>query len=79
MTRIVQCLDDMEVIISWKKLCAAIEPFYPGPKGADRSPIGIDRMLRIHFPHSLSFSDRTAEEALYDSHATLLLVSVNFG
>ena len=49
-TRKEQFLDEMESIIPWKKLSAAIEPFYPKPQGAGRRAIGIERMLRIHFP-----------------------------
>jgi len=40
-----QFLDDMDIIIPWKELCEAIEPFYPNSQGAGRRPIGIDRML----------------------------------
>ncbi len=29
-------LDDMEQIIPWQDLCAAIEPYYPKPAGAGR-------------------------------------------
>lgn len=45
-TRKEQFLEEMETIIPWKELTAAIEPFYPKPEGADRRPIGIERMLR---------------------------------
>ena len=37
------------LIIPWAELAEAIEPFYPKPKGAGRRPIGVERMLRIHF------------------------------
>ena len=48
-TRKERFLDDMEKIIPWAELAEAIEPFYPKPKGAGRRPIGVERMLRIHF------------------------------
>jgi IS5 family transposase len=67
-TRKEQFLDDINRIIPWQELAAAIEPYYPKPKGADRRPIGIERMLRIHFlQHWFALSDPSAEEALYDS------------
>ena len=43
-------LNEMEQIIPWKELCEVIEPYYPkDPQGAGRKPIGLERMLRIHF------------------------------
>ena len=33
----------------WKELSKVIKPYYPKLKGAGRRPIGIQRMLRIHF------------------------------
>ncbi|MDF1528794.1 MAG: IS5/IS1182 family transposase, partial [Sedimenticola sp.] len=42
-------LEEMNEIIPWKEICEAIEPYYPKPKGAGRKPIGLERMLRIHF------------------------------
>jgi len=79
-TRKEQFLDDMEVIIPWKELCEAIEPYYPNPKGAGRRPIGIERMLRIHFlQHWFNLSDPAAEEALYDSRAMRRFVGIDLG
>jgi IS5 family transposase len=79
-TRKERFLDDMEVIIPWKALCEAIEPFYPNPKGAGRRPIGIERMLRIHFlQHWFNLSDPVAEEALYDSRAMRRFVGIDLG
>ena len=57
-TRKEQFLEEMEMIIPWKELTEAIEPFYPKPQGAGRQPIGIERMLRIHFiQHWFNLSD----------------------
>ena len=57
-------LDEMDQIIPWKALSKVIKPYYPKPKGAGRRPIGIERMLRIHFlQHWFEFSDPGAEEA----------------
>lgn len=38
----------MDRIVPWKALCAVVEPFYP-KAGNGRPPIGLERMLRIHF------------------------------
>jgi len=62
----------MERVVLWHELCAVIEPFYPQPSGACRRPLGLERMLRIHFlQHWFNLSDPSAEEMLYDSRAAL--------
>jgi transposase, IS5 family len=79
-TRKEQFLEEMEAIIPWKELTAAIEPFYPKPEGAGRRPIGIERMLRIHFiQHWFNLSDPAAEEALYDSRSLRHFVGIDLG
>ncbi len=73
-------LKDMEQIIPWKELCQVIKPFYPKPKGAGRRPVGLERMLRIHFlQHWFALSDPAAEEALYDSRAMREFVGIDLG
>jgi len=73
-------LAEMESVIPWKELAAVIEPFYPKPQGAGRRPIGIERMLRIHFlQHWFNLSDPAAEEALYDSRAMRNFVGIDLG
>lgn len=42
-------LEEMDQIIPWKELRELIEPFFPKGKGAGRPPIGVERLLRIHF------------------------------
>ena len=42
-TRKEQSLDEMERIIPWQELTAAIEPFYPNPQGAGSMPSDRDR------------------------------------
>lgn len=79
-TRKEKFLDEMELIIPWKELSAAIEPFYPNPQGAGRRPIGIERMLRIYFlQHWFNLSDPGAEEGLYDSAAFRKFVGIDLG
>lgn len=79
-TRKERFLDEMELIIPWQELAGAVEPFYPNPKGAGRRPVGIDRMLRIHFlQHWFNLSDPAVEEALYDSNAMRAFVGIDLG
>ncbi|OQA41192.1 MAG: hypothetical protein BWY50_01882 [Spirochaetes bacterium ADurb.Bin315] len=54
----------MERVVPWKELNAIIEPFYP-KAGKGRPPVGVERMLRIHFLQSwFNLSDPAAQEAL---------------
>jgi len=79
-TRREQFLDEMELCIPWQELTETIEPFYPKPQGAGRRPIGIERMLRIHFlQHWFNLSDPAVEEALYDSQAMRHFVGIDLG
>lgn len=79
-TRKEQFLEEMEKIIPWQELTQVIEPFYPNPEGAGRRPVGIERMLRIHFiQHWFNLSDPAAEEALYDSRALRQFVGIDLG
>lgn len=59
-------LGEMNAIVPWAALIAAIEPFYPtGERG--RPPIGIERMLRMYFLQQwYSISDVSVEDSLYD-------------
>ena len=79
-TRKEQFLEEMETIIPWQQLTEAIEPFYPNPQGAGRRPIGIERMLRIHFlQHWFNLSDPAVEESLYDSRVMRNFVGIDLG
>lgn len=73
-------LEKMDQVVPWAELCAMIEPFYPKAKGAGRPPIGIERMLRIHFlQHWFNLSDPAVEEAMYDSRAMRAFVDIDLG
>jgi len=73
-------LEEMNQIIPWKELTEAIEPYYPNPKGAGRRPVGLERMLRIHFlQHWFELSDPGVEETLYDSRAMRAFVGIDLG
>ena len=47
-TRRDEFLKTMELVVPWKELLDVTEPFYPNA-GNGRPPIGLERMLRIHF------------------------------
>ena len=78
-TRRAAFLAEMERIVPWQELCALIEPFYP-KAGNGRPPIGLERMLRLHFlQHWFDLSDPAAEEALYDSLSMREFVGIDLG
>jgi IS5 family transposase len=61
-------------------LCKVIKPYYAVPRGAGRPPVGLERMLRIHFlQHWFNLSDPAVEEALYDSRAMRQFVGIDLG
>lgn len=72
-------LATMEAIVPWEALCAVIEPYYP-KAGNGRPPIGLERMLRIHFlQHWFNLADLACEEALYDSASLRRFVGIDLG
>ena len=78
-TRRAAFLAEMERVVPWAALCALIEPVYPKP-GKGRPPVGLERMLRIHFlQHWFNLSDPAVEEALYDSAAIRGFVGIDLG
>jgi IS5 family transposase len=73
-------LSQMNTVVPWQKLTALIEPVYPSEGGAGRPPVGLERMLRIHFlQHWFNLSDPAVEEALYDSRAMREFVGIDLG
>jgi transposase, IS5 family len=78
-TRRDQFLDTMNRIMPWAALGAVVEPCYPKP-GNGRPPVGLERMLRIHFlQHWLSLADLACEEALYDSASLRCFAGIDLG
>ncbi|MBS1210924.1 MAG: hypothetical protein H6R19_3322 [Proteobacteria bacterium] len=66
-TRRDEFLRTMNARVPWSALCEEIAPHYP-KTGKGRSPIGLERMLRIHFiQHWFNLTDLACEETLYDS------------
>ena len=69
-TRRERFLDEMNRVVPWADLVAAIEPIYPTAEGPGRPPVGVERMLRLHcLQQWFNLSDPAVEEALYDSRA----------
>jgi IS5 family transposase len=78
-TRRDEFLKTMEAIVPWPALCEVIEPHYP-KAGNGRPPIGLERMLRIHFiQHWFNLADLSCEEALYDSASLRSFVGIDLG
>jgi transposase, IS5 family len=76
-TRRDEFLKTAEAIVPWAALCAVIEPHYP-KAGNGRPPIGLERMLRIHFvQHWFNLADMACEEALYDSASLRRFVDID--
>lgn len=78
-TRRDEFLDTMNRIVPWSELCAVIEPYYP-KRGNGRPPIGLERMLRIHFiQHWFNLADFACEEALYDIASLRHFAGIDLG
>ena len=78
-TRRAAFLAEMDKVVPWQELRAIIEPFY-AKAGNGRPPIGLERMLRLHFlQHWFNLSDPAAEEALYDSESMRRFVGIDLG
>jgi transposase, IS5 family len=74
-------LAQMDQVVPWSQLCACIAPFYPKVRqGGGRPPVGLERMLRIHFLQQwYALSDPAVEEALYDVPAMRRFVGIDLG
>jgi IS5 family transposase len=78
-TRRDQFLETMNQVVPWEALRAVVEPHYP-KKGNGRPPIGLERMLRIHFlQHWFNLADLACEEALYDSASLRRFAGIDLG
>ena len=66
-TRKAKFLIEMDALVPWQALCELIEPHYP-KAGNGRPPVGLERMLRIHFLQLwFNLADEACEEALCDT------------
>jgi transposase, IS5 family len=78
-TRRAAFLAEMERVAPWAELCELIEPHYP-KRGNGRPPIGLERMLRLHFLQQwFDLSDPGLEDALYDSNAMRQFAGIDLG
>jgi IS5 family transposase len=78
-TRRERFLAEMDAVIPWPRLVALIEPHYPKP-GNGRPPLGLEKMLRIHFLQQwFDLSDPAAEDAIYDSESMRRFAGVELG
>ena len=76
-TRRERFLAEVEQVVPWKELNALIDPFYP-KAGKGRPPVGLERMLGIHFLQGwFNLSDPAAEEALYDMESMRRFVGID--
>jgi transposase, IS5 family len=72
-------LQTMNDIVPWTELCSVIEPHYP-KAGNGRPPVGLERMLRMHFvQHWFNLADQACEEALLDSASLRRFVGIDLG
>ena len=78
-TRRDEFLKTMDALVPWEAFCEVIAPHYP-KAGNGRPPIGLQRILRIHFlQHCFNLADLACEEALYDSAGLHRFVGIDLG
>ncbi|MEC4720367.1 IS5 family transposase [Noviherbaspirillum sp. CPCC 100848] len=72
-------LNDMEQVIPWQALHDLLMPYYP-KAGNGRPPVGLMKMLRLHFlQHWYNLSDPGLEEALYESESVRRFAGSDLG
>jgi IS5 family transposase len=81
-TRRERFLGEMEQIVPWAALIAALKPYYfpHAGTGRGRRPIGLERMLRMYcLQQWYSLADEALEDAIYDSQALRNFVGIDLG
>lgn len=81
-TRRERFLAEMEQVVPWAALLAALAPHYfPDAAGRrGRPPIGLERMLRMYFLQQwFGLSDEGLEDAIYDSQALRAFLGIDLG
>ena len=79
-TRRERFLTEMEQVVFWSALLAALSPHYfpDADTGRGRRPIGLERMLRMYFLQQwYSLADEALEDAIYDSQALCNFVGID--
>ena len=72
-------LQTMNELVPWAQLCEVIAPHYAKGEGG-RPPVGLERMLRMHFvQHCFYLADEACEEALLDSTSLRRFVGIDLG
>jgi IS5 family transposase len=70
----------MTRVVPWAELVSVIEPVSPKAEGPGRPPVGVERMVRLHWLQQwFKLSDPAVEEALYDSRALRQFVGMDLG
>jgi len=78
-SRRAEFLAEMDRVVPWAELCELIEPHYPNT-GRGRPPVGLERMLRLHFlQHWYNLSDPGLEEELLESESMRKFVGIDLG
>lgn len=76
-TRKEKFLAEMDRIIPWQKLTRLIRPYYP-KAGNGRPPMGLEKMLKVHFMQQwFKLSDPAMEDALYDTEPLRRFVGID--
>jgi IS5 family transposase len=81
-TRRDRFLAEMEIVVPWARLLAALSPhYYPtAGQGPGRPPIGLERMLRLYFLQQwFGLADEALEDAVYDSQAFRGFLGLDLG
>ena len=80
-TRRERFLADMDRVIPWPELTAAVQRAYPQvSESGGRAPIPLERMLRIYFLQLwFNLSDPAVEGALYDSVSMRSFAGIDLG
>ena len=81
-TRRERFLTEMEQVVPWAALLAALAPHYfPDAAGRrGRPPVELERMLRMYFVQQwYGLADEATEDALYDSRALCDFVGIDLG
>ena len=78
-TRRAAFLAQMDKVVPWGELCALVEPHYP-KAGRGRPPVGLERMLRLHFLQQwFNLSDPSLEDELHESASMRQFVGIDLG
>jgi len=79
-TRRERFLAEMDKVVPWALLLAAIEPYYPRTGSVGRQPMPLASMLRIYFMQQwYALSDPAMEDALYEIESMRRFAGLDLG